>query len=988
MPQALYLTVPPARAEGPPLATSWHRQPSHGSQRITGETDWSTHCSSDDVHSENGGGDSVNSPMLARLLLTKDTLLLDVEKGKAPGTLELVRALSGKGGGVGAHKKRRRWCSPSFWTRAALVVILAACMLGATLFVMRLFNNTIYYEAEDLAIRSHRELFDLADTQVAVFVNETTYGATGLSDNLHQQELVALLPADIHNAKARLLLWETFKALPSCYVAAYGMEQGMAAYLRPETGPVLFMQGKPVEDPALASGNLSGTILPVEPLFGQPLGDVDTAPRVALAPFTQEPLYAPTMGGAPGDMFWWVGPTLDKDGGVVMSFMASAPLWVSSDSANGGADQLGINASAVAGGTGLHGRVIGVATVGQAAGTLAGFLTTLDLTGSRLFFSVASSGVMVLASKGATWRLVNGSASAITADMSDDFVIRAAAMHLREKFGATPVVTRGQERGEDGDEDMQAALAALAAKSGLCWRDYDAQIDINGATWYLRCEGRVHGAPHGELAMVGVLLVPRDAIMGDIDAAKRRCINVVLGVVATIAALGVVGVYLSTVYVAILAGAKRALEGLVEKQQGEIQVMTRELDVVRALLPGSRVRSVDLRTPMEALHDLLGDLAQGKARPNSEMIGTIQDMLKMPDPHLPIVLQQSLGMRGASLSTSPTQMSPRSPGFLDEDTAAWLRSSVLGISKRRSVSQGMLSRASTGLRATLEAEAAAASPTRNGATDELFVDRVMGVVEEFFQGRLEAPGHEGPGGESAEPMSGMSHGQRDPAGLPHMANEDRETTEAHEEGADGSTMQDVTALEPHRSGVHPGFSAMRAILKRVGAWSFDTWRFASVSGGRPIMWMGLEVSRRAQLIRTFNLPLDKLVRFLATLDEGMPDNHYHNGTHIADVTNSLYHLIKFSGVSAYLSQLDILAAVTAALVHDFRHPGLNNDFVVKSSDDLALRYNDRTVLENFHVAEAFFLMAEPHLNFLDALRAEDYKYVRHVIIELVLASDL
>eukprot|EP00899_Mesostigma_viride_P006832 jgi/Mesvir1/1614/Mv05056-RA.1 len=86
----------------------------------------------------------------------------------------------------------------------------------------------------------------------------------------------------------------------------------------------------------------------------------------------------------------------------------------------------------------------------------------------------------------------------------------------------------------------------------------------------------------------------------------------------------------------------------------------------------------------------------------------------------------------------------------------------------------------------------------------------------------------------------------------------------------------------------------------------------------------------------------------------------------------------------------MLAVITAALVHDFRHPGLNNDFVVKSSNELALRYNDLTVLENYHVSEAFFLMAdaEADMNILEGLSADDFKYVRRMVIEIVLASDL
>ena len=34
-------------------------------------------------------------------------------------------------------------------------------------------------------------------------------------------------------------------------------------------------------------------------------------------------------------------------------------------------------------------------------------------------------------------------------------------------------------------------------------------------------------------------------------------------------------------------------------------------------------------------------------------------------------------------------------------------------------------------------------------------------------------------------------------------------------------------------------------------------------------------------------------------------------------------------------------ASQAAIVHDFEHVGLNNDYLVNSGDPLALRYNDK-----------------------------------------------
>jgi len=57
-----------------------------------------------------------------------------------------------------------------------------------------------------------------------------------------------------------------------------------------------------------------------------------------------------------------------------------------------------------------------------------------------------------------------------------------------------------------------------------------------------------------------------------------------------------------------------------------------------------------------------------------------------------------------------------------------------------------------------------------------------------------------------------------------------------------------------------------------------------------------------------------------------------------------------------MTDLEVAVTTISCLVHDTDHPGYNNPYMVATRDRLALRYNDRSVLENHHIAIAFDTM--------------------------------
>lgn len=103
---------------------------------------------------------------------------------------------------------------------------------------------------------------------------------------------------------------------------------------------------------------------------------------------------------------------------------------------------------------------------------------------------------------------------------------------------------------------------------------------------------------------------------------------------------------------------------------------------------------------------------------------------------------------------------------------------------------------------------------------------------------------------------------------------------------------------------------------------------------------------------------------------------------------SLLPSLPFFFLQNHMSDLEILCSLIAAAVHDVGHPGIDNRFHVASKHELALLYNDRSVLENYHAAYAFRLLMKPDNNILAHLPPAVYDEARKLIIDMVLATDL
>ncbi|CAG9467317.1 unnamed protein product [Pedinophyceae sp. YPF-701] len=122
-------------------------------------------------------------------------------------------------------------------------------------------------------------------------------------------------------------------------------------------------------------------------------------------------------------------------------------------------------------------------------------------------------------------------------------------------------------------------------------------------------------------------------------------------------------------------------------------------------------------------------------------------------------------------------------------------------------------------------------------------------------------------------------------------------------------------------------------------------------------------------------------------------NPYHTWMHAVDVFHCTYMILK-TGKAAKdlpkgLGRSERLALMMAALAHDVGHRGCTNQFLVATSDDLALTYNDASVQENLHISVLFKLMAKNHdADFLSCFGYETRVRCRALMLRAVLGTDM
>jgi len=91
---------------------------------------------------------------------------------------------------------------------------------------------------------------------------------------------------------------------------------------------------------------------------------------------------------------------------------------------------------------------------------------------------------------------------------------------------------------------------------------------------------------------------------------------------------------------------------------------------------------------------------------------------------------------------------------------------------------------------------------------------------------------------------------------------------------------------------------------------------------------------------------------------------------------------------AQISPLQIFTLLISAATHDIGHPGNNNQFEINSKSDLAVLYENKSVLENMHVATTLKMMESQDCNIIATMPPSAKRQFRFDLTTNILSTDM
>jgi hypothetical protein len=182
---------------------------------------------------------------------------------------------------------------------------------------------------------------------------------------------------------------------------------------------------------------------------------------------------------------------------------------------------------------------------------------------------------------------------------------------------------------------------------------------------------------------------------------------------------------------------------------------------------------------------------------------------------------------------------------------------------------------------------------------------------------------------------------------------------------------------------------VKEYLEKFPSHDFDVLHLDKLSKGHALYYLVLHLFITNDIDTKLSIPSSILMTWALVVEKNYKaSNSYHNSLHAADVVQSMLFFLSKDRVKKYLNVEELTASIVACAFHDYRHPGVNNSFLIATNNPLAQRYNDQSILENYHCASLYEILSDAPTNIFLNCNSEQKKYMRDLIIGMIMSTDM
>ncbi|CAD8196125.1 unnamed protein product [Paramecium pentaurelia] len=143
----------------------------------------------------------------------------------------------------------------------------------------------------------------------------------------------------------------------------------------------------------------------------------------------------------------------------------------------------------------------------------------------------------------------------------------------------------------------------------------------------------------------------------------------------------------------------------------------------------------------------------------------------------------------------------------------------------------------------------------------------------------------------------------------------------------------------------------------------------------------------------YQIPYENLQSFIKEMEYNynVNNNPYHNYDHgITVMQTAHYFCMELSKTtkSNIIDNFNRFILMISSFGHDVGHTGKTNVFEINSLSDLAIKYHDKSVLEQHHAALTIQILKNPQSNILVSLSQQEFRNFRKGLIANILSTDM